>query len=49
MKSVNYVILVCFTAAMRQSSVPSLLAAALKDSKVAIKCVHAITDFCLMA
>ena len=49
MKGVNHVILACFTAAMRQQSVPSLSAAALRDSKVAIKCVRAITDFCLMA
>ena len=50
MRGVNRVILAWFTAALRQAgATPKLLAAAHRDSKIAIRCVRAIRDFCLMA
>ena len=50
MRGVNHVILACFTAALRQAgATPKLSAAAHRDSKIAIRCVCAITDSCLMA
>ena len=50
MRGVNHVILACFTAAVRQTKdAPRLSAAAQNDSRIAIRCVRAITDFCLMA
>ena len=50
MRGVNRVILACFTAALRQTTViPGLSAASHSDSKIAIRCVRTITDFCLMA
>lgn len=50
MRGLNRVILACFTAALRRTKdAPGLSAAAQSDSKIAIRCVRAITDFCLMA
>ena len=50
MRGVTRVILACFTAALRQTKdAPCLPAAAQTDSKIAIRCVRAITDFCLVA
>lgn len=49
MKGIKHVILACFIATMRQSSINSLMVATLSDSKVAIKGVYTITDFCLIA
>ena len=50
MTGVNRVILACFTAALRQAgATPKLPPAAHRDSKIAIRCVPAMTDFCLMA
>ena len=50
MRGINRVILACFTASLQQTTAsPKLSPAARGDSKVAIRCVRAITDFCLMA
>ena len=50
MRGINRVILACFTAALRRTTAsPKLSPAAQGDSKVAIQCMHTITDFCLMA
>ena len=50
MRGVNHVILACFTAALRQAgATPKLSAAAHRDIKIAIRCVRAITNFCLIA
>ena len=50
MRGVNHVILACFTAALGQrAGAPRLSAAAHSDGKIAIRCVSAITDFCLIA
>ena len=50
MRGVNLVILASFTAALRQAGATrKLSAAAHRDSKIAIHCARAITDFCLMA
>ena len=49
MWGINRVILACFTAALwRTTASPKLSSAAQQDSKVAIRCMHAITDFCLI-
>jgi len=49
MRGVNHVILAGFVAAMHQSTdTPRLLAAAQRDSKLAKRCVRAITVLCLM-
>jgi len=50
MWGVNRVLLACFAAAVRQTKEPpSLSVAAQADCKIAIRCIHAITDFCLIA
>ncbi|KAF8416615.1 hypothetical protein BGX38DRAFT_1280908 [Terfezia claveryi] len=50
MRGINRVILACFVATLRQiQDVPSLFAAGQADAKIAIRCVRALTDFCLMA
>ena len=50
LRGVNCVILACFTAALCQAgATPKLSAAAHRNSKIAIRCVRAITDLCLMA
>ena len=50
MQGINRVILTCVTAALRWTTAsPKLSPVAQRDSKVAIRCVRAITDFCLMA
>ena len=50
MRCINRVILACFTAALRRTTASTKLSpTAQGDSKVAIPCVRAITDFCLMA
>ncbi|KAF8457633.1 hypothetical protein BGX38DRAFT_1326585 [Terfezia claveryi] len=48
-RGINRVILACFVAALQQiQDVPSLSAAGQADAKIAIRCVRALTDFCLM-
>ena len=50
MRGSNRVMLACFTGALRRTTAsPKLSPAAKGDSKVAIRCVRAITDFCLIA
>jgi len=50
MRGINRVLLACFAAAVRQTKeAPSLSVAAQGDCKIAIRCVRAITDFCLIA
>jgi len=50
MRCVNWVLLACFAAAVRQTKeAPSLSVAAQSDCKIPIRCVRAITDFCLIA
>ncbi|KAF8432002.1 hypothetical protein BGX38DRAFT_1103357, partial [Terfezia claveryi] len=50
MRGINRVILACFAAALWQvKDVPGLSAAGQADAKIAIRCVRALTDFCLMA
>jgi len=50
MWGVNRVLLACFAAAVRQTKeAPSLSVAGQGDCKIAIRCVRAITDFCLIA
>ena len=50
MRGINRVILACFMAALRRTiACTKLSPAAQGDSKVAIRCVRAIADFCLMA
>ena len=49
MRVVNYVILACFTAALGQrAGAPRLLVGAHSNDKIAIQCVSAITEFCLI-
>ncbi|KAF8415753.1 hypothetical protein BGX38DRAFT_1110016 [Terfezia claveryi] len=50
MRGINRVILACFAAALRQiKDIPSLSAAGQADAKIVIRCVRALTDFCLIA
>jgi len=51
MHEVNWVILACFTAALRDSiaNIPGLSVGAHADARRAIRCVRYLTDFCLMA
>jgi len=49
MRGVNRVLLACFAAAVRQmKEAPSLSVAAQGDCKIAIRCIRAITNFCLL-
>jgi len=50
MRGVGMVILACFTAAMRREKDSSRLSPAVQsDLKVAIRAIHAVSDFCLIA
>ena len=50
MRGFTPVILACFTVALGQTAgAHKLSAAAQRDSKIAVRCVRAITDFCHMA